>query len=118
MVDTTRSKSTLNNLESTSPTTNNVGLGDPHILVDHLVVSLGSIVEAKLVPHRISEGRGEGGTYDSERSDESHAGVVGGDDNNGLLVVLGGRGVPVSLVSPPLAKDRAEKATYDFPMTR
>ena len=74
MVDSTRSETTLDDLESSAPSSDQVVLGDDDILVDDLAVSLGRIVVSK---HR-------------KRTDNRDSGVVGRDDDDGLPRV-GGR---------------------------
>lgn len=48
MMDSSGTKSTLNDFESTSPAGNDVGFRNADVLVDYLVMSFGSIIEAEL----------------------------------------------------------------------
>jgi len=49
VVDSSGTETTLNNLESFTPTENQVLLGNSNVVVDHLVVTFGSVVVSELI---------------------------------------------------------------------
>ena len=49
VVDSSGTETTLNNLESFTPTENQVLLGNSNVVVDHLVVTFRSIVVSELI---------------------------------------------------------------------
>lgn len=100
MVNTSRTETTLNDFESTSPSTNNVVKRDANVVVDNLVVTFGGVVVAELVNTIRSvrkQGEERAETTDHlHGTDEGQSLGVRRNDDDTLLLVLAGGGVAVS----------------------
>lgn len=96
MVNTSRTETTLDDFESTSPAADDVVKRYADVVVDDLVVALGGIVVAELLDSQVSDGkrgRTKETTHHLHRADEGESLGVGRDDDDTLLLVLAGRGV-------------------------